>query len=93
MEKSRLIQDYAAMITNNQELILCLALSYLSLSLLIRGLTSAFAADEGASPLLNLNNAYPNGDSTQILDLALISPLFVIVVDQTESHMFAKPSA
>lgn len=81
------------MITNNQELILCLALSYLSLSLLIRGLTSAFAADEGASPLLNLNTTYPNGDSTQILDLALTSPLFVIVVDQTESHVFAKSSA
>lgn len=46
------------MIANNQELIHCVALSRRSLSLLIRGLTSTFAADEGASPLLNFNSAY-----------------------------------
>lgn len=41
------------MIANNQELIHCEALSHHHLSLPIRGLTSTFAADEGASPLLN----------------------------------------
>lgn len=46
------------MIANNQELIHCVALSRRYLSLLIRGLTSTFAADEGTSPLLNLNSAY-----------------------------------
>lgn len=56
--KRQLIKDYAAMIANNQELIHCVALSYRSLSLLIRGLTSTFAADERASPLSNLNSAY-----------------------------------
>lgn len=61
-----------------------MALSHRSLSLLIRGLTSTFAADEGASPLLNLNR---DGDSTLILDLALTSPLFVIVVDDRVRYM------
>lgn len=46
------------MIANNQELIHCVAHSHHFLSLLIRRLTSTFAADEGASPLLNLNSAY-----------------------------------
>jgi len=46
------------MIANNQELIHCVALSHRSPSLLIRGLTSTFAADKGASTLLNLNSAY-----------------------------------
>lgn len=35
-----------------------MALTHHYLSLPIRGLTSTFAADEGASPLLNLNSAY-----------------------------------
>lgn len=43
------------MIANNQELIHCEALSHHHLSLPIRGLTSTFAADEGAAPLLNSN--------------------------------------
>lgn len=44
------------MIANNQALIHCVALSHHYLSLPIRGLTSTFAADEGAS--LNLKSAY-----------------------------------
>lgn len=46
------------MIANNQELIHSVALSHRYLSLLIRGLTSTFAVDESAPPLLNLNHAY-----------------------------------
>lgn len=57
-QKRQLIKDYTAMIANNRDLIHCVALSHRFLSLLIRGLTSTFAADEGASPLLNLNIAY-----------------------------------
>lgn len=49
--KRQLIKYYTAMIPNNQELIHCVALSHRPLSLLIRGLKSTFAADEGASPL------------------------------------------
>ena len=56
-EKRQLIKDYAAMIANIPEIIHCVVLSYRRLSLLIRGLTSTFAADEGASPLLNSNTA------------------------------------
>lgn len=46
------------MIANNQDLIHCAALPHRSLSLPIRRLTSTFAADEGASPLLNLNSEH-----------------------------------
>lgn len=51
------MKDYLAMIANNQELIHCVSLSYRSLSLLIKRLTSAFASDEGASPLGKLSSA------------------------------------
>lgn len=57
-KKRQLMKDYLAMIANNQELIHCVALSYRSLSLLIKRLTSAFASDEGASPLWKLSSAY-----------------------------------
>lgn len=69
-KKGGLRKDYAAMIANNQQLIHCEALSHRYLSLHIRGLTSTFAADEGASSLLNSNGRKSDGDSTPILDLA-----------------------
>lgn len=73
------------MIANNQELIHCVALSYRSLSLLIRGLTST--ADEGASPHLTFSSTY---QTEHLFDLALIFPLFVVAADDTESDICDK---
>lgn len=51
------MKDYTAMIPNDEELIQRVVFSHRLLSLLIRRLTSAFAADEDTSPLSNLNSA------------------------------------
>lgn len=70
-----------------------MALSHCSLSLLIRGLTSTFAADEGASPLLKFAQCIPDGDGALIFDLAITFPVFEILVNGIESEICVKPAA